>query len=261
MAADAGQPNQPRDYTDLEPLFVELGGLAEEDPRRADVRDRLVTEYLPVAEHVALRFRNRGEPHDDLVQVARLGLVKAVDRFDPAHGSDFLSFAVPTIMGEVRRYFRDASWAVRVPRGAKELHLAVSSAAAELSQRIGSAPTPTQLAEHLGMSLQQVYEGLEAGRAYHADSLQAPAPGFSADTPLAETLGEEDSRLELVDNHEALKPLLAALPERERRILLLRFFGNLTQTKIAEQVGVSQMQVSRILGRTLEQLREALAQD
>ncbi len=139
--------------------------------------------------------------------------------------------------------------------------MAVSSAAAELSQRIGSAPTPTQLAEHLGMSLQQVYEGLEAGRAYHADSLQAPAPGFSADTPLAETLGEEDSRLELVDNHEALKPLLAALPERERRILLLRFFGNLTQTKIAEQVGVSQMQVSRILGRTLEQLREALAQD
>ena len=206
-----------------------------------------------------MRFRNRGEPHDDLVQVARLGLVKAMDRFDPAHGSDFLSFAVPTIMGEVRRYFRDASWAVRVPRGAKELHLAVSAAAAELSQRIGSAPKPTQLAEHLGISLQEVYEGLEAGRAYHADSLHAPAPGFSADTPLSETLGEEDSRLNGVDNHEALKPLLAALPERDRQILLLRFFGNLTQTKIAEQVGVSQMQVSRILARTLEQLRQQLA--
>lgn len=258
---EAAASDQPRDYSVLEPLFTELAGLPDRDPRRSQLREQLVTEYLPVADHVALRFRNRGEAHDDLVQVARLGLVKALDRFDPERGSDFLSFAVPTIMGEVRRHFRDASWAIRVPRGAKELHLAVSGAAAELSQRLGAAPTPQQLAEHLGLDIQKVYDGLEAGRAYHTDSLQAPAPGFSDDTPLADTLGQEDARLDGIDNHEALKPLLSALPERDRKILMLRFFGNMTQTMIAEQVGVSQMQVSRILARTLANLREALTED
>jgi RNA polymerase sigma-B factor len=258
-AAGSNQSRKPRDYAGLELLFVELASLSIDDPRREILREELLTGYLPLAEHVARRFRDRGEPHDDLVQVGRLGLVKAVDRFDPARGSDFLAYAVPTVMGEVRRYFRDASWALRVPRGVKELYLRVNAGIAELSQQTGSAPTPTQLAEHLGMRVQQVYEGLEAGRAYHPGSLYAQAPGFVAGTPLVETLGEDDSRLDGVENHEVLKPLLAALPERDRRILLLRFSENMTQTKIAEQVGVSQMQVSRILARVLEQLRQALA--
>jgi RNA polymerase sigma-B factor len=249
------------EYADLAPIFAELATLDEADPRRAELREQLVTGHLRLADNVAARFRNRGENHDDLVQVARIGLVKAVDRFDPAMGHDFLSFAVPTIMGEVRRYFRDSSWAVRVPRGAKELHLAVHGASAELSQKIGSAPTPAQIAEHLGIDLEQVYEGLQIGRAYHTESLSAPVPGESAGITLADTLGVDDVRLDGIDNHEALKPLLAALPERERRILVLRFFHEMTQTKIAEKVGISQMQVSRILARTLQQLREAMTTD
>ncbi|WP_163510592.1 RNA polymerase sigma factor SigF [Fodinicola acaciae] len=255
-----GSEPQP-EYAGLEPLFAELAGLDESDPRRAELRERLVTGYLRLADNIAARFRNRGEAHDDLVQVARIGLVKAVDRFDPSLGHDFLSYAVPTLMGEVRRYFRDSSWTLRVPRGAKELHLAVHAAAGELSQKLGSAPTPAQLADHLGIDIERVYEGLQIGRAYHPESLSAEVPGETAGITLADTLGDEDERLDGIDNHEALKPLLAALPERERRILMLRFFQDMSQTRIAEQVGISQMQVSRILARTLHQLREAMLAD
>ena len=246
------------DYGHLDPLLEELAGLAAEDPRRTELRDRLVTEFLPVAQHIARRFGQRGEPHDDLVQVATVGLISAIDRFDPTRGSDFLSFAVPTIMGEVRRHFRDTSWSVRVPRRLKELHLAITGATNELSQRLGRAPTPSELATHLGISKDDVYEGLEASNAYRSSSLDELLVGTDKSVSLGDALGDEDPELMGVENREALQPLLQQLPERERTIILLRFFGNLTQTQIADRIGISQMHVSRLLARTLVELRKGL---
>ncbi|HEV2781033.1 MAG TPA: SigB/SigF/SigG family RNA polymerase sigma factor [Actinophytocola sp.] len=246
------------EYEHLAPLFDELAATSEDDPRRAELRDQLVTGHLPLAEHIAIRFSHRGVPREDLVQVATVGLINAVDRFEPDRGSDFLSFAVPTIMGEVRRHFRDASWSMRVPRRLKELNLAISAASGELAQRLGRAPTPSEIARHLDLSLEEVYEGLEAGNAYHSVSLDEALSADSDSDPLADTLGEEDAGLEGVENHESLRPLIEQLPERERQILKLRFFLNMTQTQIAERVGISQMHVSRLLARTLEQLRAGL---
>jgi RNA polymerase sigma-B factor len=248
-------------YEHLIPLFVELASLDENDPRRAELRDKLVTGHLPLAEHIAARFSHRGVPREDLVQVATVGLINAVDRFQPNRGSDFLSFAVPTVMGEVRRHFRDASWAMRVPRRLKELNLAISAASAELAQRIGRAPTPSEIAKHLGLSLEDVFEGLEAGNAYHSVSLDEALSSDSDSDALADTLGEEDTALEGVEFSESLRPLIEQLPERERRILTLRFFRNMTQTQIAERVGISQMHVSRLLARTLDQLRRGLVDE
>ncbi|MET0133068.1 MAG: SigB/SigF/SigG family RNA polymerase sigma factor [Kibdelosporangium sp.] len=248
-------------YEHLAPLFDDLAALEKDDPRYAELRDELVTGHLPVAEHIARRFAHRGEASEDLVQVATVGLINAVDRFDPSRGTDFLSFAVPTVMGEIRRYFRDSSWSVRVPRRLKELHLSISAAGNELSQRLGRAPTPSEIATHLGLSKDEVYEGLEAGNAYHSVSLDNMLTQDSDNTSLGEMLGEPDSAMEGVDNHESLLPLIRNLPERERTILLLRFFGNLTQTQIAEKVGISQMHVSRLLARTLERLRDGMLTD
>ncbi|ONI79496.1 RNA polymerase subunit sigma [Actinosynnema sp. ALI-1.44] len=245
-------------YEHLAPLFVELAALAEDDPRRTELRDELVTGHLPVAEHIARRFSHRGESNEDLVQVATVGLINAVDRFDPERGTDFLSFAVPTVMGEIRRYFRDSSWSVRVPRRLKELHLAITAAGNELSQQLGRAPTPSEIATRLGMTKDEIYEGLEAGNAYHSVSLDDMLTQDSDNTSLGEMLGEPDSAMEGVENHESLLPLVRELPERERTILLLRFFGNLTQTQIAEKVGISQMHVSRLLARTLQKLRDGM---
>jgi len=228
------------------------------DPRRDTLREQLVTGYLPLAEHVAQRFSGRGVAKEDLVQVARLGLVNAVDRFDPAKGAEFLAFAVPTVMGEVRRYFRDSGWVLRVPRRLKDLHMSISSASSTLSQRLGRAPTPSEIAEHVGLSSEQVQEGLEASNAYHSMSLDEVISSDSDDLELGDTLGERDTAFEGVENHESLQPLLAGLPERERRIVVLRFTHNLTQTQIAERIGISQMHVSRLLSRTLRQLRNGL---
>nr|WP_281422399.1 SigB/SigF/SigG family RNA polymerase sigma factor [Skermania piniformis] len=238
-------------------VFTEISRLPADDPGRAQLRDQLVTRCLPLAEHLAWRFTGRGEPHDDLLQVARLGLVNAVDRFDVDHGADFVSFAVPTIMGEIRRHFRDTSWAMRVPRRLKELHVTLSRAAGEMSQRLGRAPTVRELSDELDLSVEEVSEGLVAGNAYQTVSVDAETRG--PDTlPLRETLGELDEAIMSVEDHESLRPLLEALPERERTVLMLRFFGNMTQSQIAERVGVSQMHVSRILARTLAQLRREL---
>jgi RNA polymerase sigma-B factor len=245
-------------YEHLTPLFSELAGLDQDDPGRAGLRDKLVTGHLPVAEHIARRFAHRGEAGEDLVQVATVGLINAVDRFDPERGTDFLSFAVPTVMGEIRRYFRDSSWSVRVPRRLKELHLAITTAGNELSQQLGRAPAPSEIATRLGMSKDEIYEGLEAGNAYHCVSLDDMLTQDSDTTSLGEMLGEPDSAMEGVENHESLLPLVRELPERERTILLLRFFGNLTQTQIAEKVGISQMHVSRLLARTLRKLRDGM---
>lgn len=247
-------------YDELAPLFVELAGVSKQDSRYEELRDTLVTEHLPVAEHIARRFSHRGESQEDLTQVATLGLINAVDRFDPERGVDFLSYAVPTIMGEVRRHFRDTGWAVRMPRRLQELHLSVSSAISTLSQQLGRAPTPSELAEHLGIRKDEVYHGLEAGNAYRSASLDELLTATD-EIPLGDAIGENDSELAEVENREAIRPLLDELDERERRILLMRFFRSMTQTQIAEQIGISQMHVSRLLARTLARLRERLETD
>jgi RNA polymerase sigma-B factor len=260
--ADSHHAAHPRSqrYDELAPLFVELATVGKEDPRYAELRDRLVTEHLPVAQHIARRFSHRGESQEDLTQVATLGLINAVDRFDPSRGVDFLSYAVPTIMGEVRRHFRDTGWAVRVPRRLQELHLSVSAAIATVSQQLGRAPTPSEIAEHLGVSKEEVYQGLEAGNAYRSTSLDELLTDTD-EIPLGDAIGEDDAELAEVENREAIRPLLDELGERERRILVMRFFRSMTQTQIAEQIGISQMHVSRLLARTLSALRERLETD
>ncbi len=238
-------------------MFRGLGAMEPDSSGYRRQRDRIIERCLPLADHIARRFHGRGEALDDLIQVARVGLVNAVNRYDVDTGSDFVSFAVPTIMGEVRRHFRDNSWSVKVPRRLKELHLRLGTATAELSQQLGRAPTASELAAALEMDRQEVVEGLVAGSSYN--TLSIDSGGGSEDVPaILETLGDIDLSLLQIENREALRPLLAALPDRERRVLLLRFFESLTQTQIAERVGISQMHVSRLLARSLARLREEL---
>jgi len=246
------------EYSHLTPLFEEIRGLDADDPRRARLRDRLVTGYLPLAQHIAQRYSGKGIAKDDLIQVASIGLIHAVDRFDPDRGADFLSFAVPTVMGEVRRHFRDTSWPMRVPRRLQELRAAINQANAELSQHLDGTATSTEVADHLGITESEVLEGYKAARAYRAVSLDGSPFSDDERSPLAETLGEADVALELVENYESLMPLLQRLPDRERTILGLRYFGDMSQTQIAQEVGLSQMHVSRLLSRTLTELREGL---
>ncbi|WP_234793545.1 RNA polymerase sigma factor SigF [Mycolicibacterium porcinum] len=239
-------------------MFRELSGLSEDSPARERQRERIVERCLPLADHIARRFDGRGEPREDLVQVARVGLVNAINRFDVEAGSDFVSFAVPTIMGEVRRHFRDNSWSVKVPRRLKELHLRLGAATAELSQRLGRAPTASELAEELDMDREEVIEGLVAGSSYNTLSIDSGGGGDEEAPAIVDTLGDLDAGLDRIDNRETLRPLLAQLPERERTVLLLRFFESMTQTQIAERVGVSQMHVSRLLAKSLARLRDQL---
>jgi RNA polymerase sigma-B factor len=254
--------SRQNDYAGLAPLFEKLADQRLPEQARRSVRERLVAEHLPVAEHIARRFRNRGQPEEDLRQVATIGLIQAIDRFDPARGSDFLSFAVPTITGEVRRYFRDTTWSVRVPRRLKELHAAITAKTGELSQHLGRAPRPSELAEALGLPIEEIQEGLAAASAYHSDSLDelvSSADGVT--TSVGDLLGDHDDRLNDVLDRQALFPVLATLPERERAIVLLRFFGNLTQTQIADRVGLSQMHVSRLLSASIARLRTAMTDE
>ena len=243
------------------PLFAELATLDKDDPRRERLREILVEEHLPLVRHFARRFSNRGEPFDDLLQVGTLGLIAAIDRFDPSRGVEFLSFAVPTITGEIKRHFRDQGWSVRVPRRLQELHLSLNAAVGELAQKNGRAPTPSELAEHLGIPRAEVLEGLAVANAYRSSSLDERLSGEDDSPTLAATLGEEDAALEGVEYRESLQPLLATIPARERRILILRFFGNMTQSQIAADIGISQMHVSRLLSQTLAKLREGLLKD
>ncbi|MGE7387090.1 RNA polymerase sigma factor SigF [Streptomyces sp. NPDC004126] len=247
----------PRDRSGARALFFELRRLPEGSPERAELRNRLVRMHLPLVEHLARRFRNRGEPLDDLTQVATIGLIKSVDRFDPDRGVEFSTYATPTVVGEIKRHFRDKGWAVRVPRRLQELRLSLTTATAELSQQHGRSPTVHELAERLGISEEEVLEGLESANAYSTLSLDVPDTDDESPA-VADTLGSEDEALEGVEYRESLKPLLEGLPPREKRILLLRFFGNMTQSQIAQEVGISQMHVSRLLARTLAQLREKL---
>ncbi|MFB6592826.1 RNA polymerase sigma factor SigF [Streptomyces diastaticus] len=247
----------PHDRSGARALFIELRTLPAGGPEYAELRNRLVRMHLPLVEHLARRFRNRGEPLDDLTQVATIGLIKSVDRFDPERGVEFSTYATPTVVGEIKRHFRDKGWAVRVPRRLQELRLSLTSATAELSQRHGRSPTVHELAEKLGISEEEVLEGLESANAYSTLSLDVPDTDDESPA-VADTLGSEDEALEGVEYRESLKPLLEDLPPREKRILLLRFFGNMTQSQIAQEVGISQMHVSRLLARTLAQLREKL---
>jgi RNA polymerase sigma-B factor len=228
------------------------------DPK---IRDELVEMHLPLVEYLARRFRNRGEPLDDLVQVATIGLIKSVDRFDTERGVEFSTYATPTIVGEIKRHFRDKGWAIRVPRRLQELKLALTKATSELSQQLGRSPTIAELAGHLGLHEEEILEGLESANAYSAISLDSPDSGDEDAPAVADTLGHLDDALESVEYRESLKPLLEKLPAREKRILMLRFFGNMTQSQIAGELGISQMHVSRLLARTLAQLREGLLSD
>ncbi|WP_138894940.1 RNA polymerase sigma factor SigF [Streptomyces chryseus] len=254
---DAHERHDPNDRSGARALFIELRELPDGSAEKAELRNRLVRMHLPLVEHLARRFRNRGEPLDDLTQVATIGLIKSVDRFDPERGVEFSTYATPTVVGEIKRHFRDKGWAVRVPRRLQELRLSLTTATAELSQQHGRSPTVHELAERLGISEEEVLEGLESANAYSTLSLDVPDTDDESPA-VADTLGSEDEALEGVEYRESLKPLLEDLPPREKRILLLRFFGNMTQSQIATEVGISQMHVSRLLARTLAQLREKL---
>lgn len=246
------------EYADVLDMFRELATTSEGSPSYVRQREKIVERCLPLADHIARRFDGRGEPREDLVQVARVGLVNAVNRFDVEAGSDFVSFAVPTIMGEVRRHFRDNSWSVKVPRRLKELHLRLGAATAELSQRLGRAPTASELAHELDMDREEVVEGLIAGSSYNTLSIDSGGGGDEEAPAIVDTLGDLDMGLDQIDNRESLRPLLASLPERERTVLVLRFFESMTQTQIAERVGISQMHVSRLLAKSLARLRDQL---
>ena len=222
-------------------------------------RDAIIERCLPLADHIARRFSNRGEPLEDLVQVARMGLVQAVNRFDAENGADFLAFAVPTMMGEVRRHFRDHGWSVKVPRRMKELGPQLNRAREELSQRFGRAPTASEIASHMGLDREEVVQAQIASSAYSTLSSDAPGPGAAGDDDgrsVGSSLGDLDANLDKVLDVETVRPLVLALPERQQTVLMLRFFENMTQTQIAERLGISQMHVSRLLARSLATLRE-----
>ena len=220
------------------------------------LRDELVEDHAGLAHFLARRFANRGEDIDDLMQVALVGLLKAVERFDPDRGLQFSTFATPTILGELKRHFRDRGWAIRVPRGVQDLHLQLGRIIAALGQERGRSPTPAEVAERAGVSEEEVLEAMEAGSLYRLASLDRPAIGDDVDeSGLGARLGDDDPGFEQIEHRAELDDLLGALPDRERRIVELRFFESLTQSEIAERVGVSQMHVSRLLARSLELLR------
>lgn len=251
-------------YEHLAALFAERADLPEGHPRRHELRTRLIGEYRPVAVNIARKYGYRGHPTEDLEQVATVGLILAVDRFDPGRGVDFLSFAVPTISGEVLRYFRDRSSPIRMPRRLRALQGQIQGAAAELAQRHGRAARPSEIARELGVGLDAVLEGLAAQGTAYTSSLDEPAHddgGPSDRGRLDAALGWVEPEFDLVEHRHALTPLLAALPLRERQILLMRFFGDMSQTEIGQQIGVSQMHVSRLLRRTLGALRRELSMD
>jgi RNA polymerase sigma-B factor len=246
-AAEAGN-----DRDDSQELFDRLG----DDP---SVRDELIRRHYPLAEYLARRFRGRGEPLEDLTQVASIGLIKAIDRFDPDRDVKFSTYATATIVGEIKRHFRDKGWALRVPRRLQEIAMQVGRALADLAQELGRSPTVPEIAERTGLTEEEVLEGMEASHAYSAVSLDAPV-GEDDEPAGLRTLGAEDESIELLEGWASVAPALKALPARERRILYLRFFRGLTQTQIAQDLGISQMHVSRLLARALASLRQEVVE-
>jgi RNA polymerase sigma-B factor len=245
IAPDAGQ------------LLVEMHGLDDDDPRRRQLRDQLVELHMPLVVYLAKRFSGRNEPLSDLVQVGAIGLIKAIDRFEIERNLEFSTYATPTILGEIKRHFRDTGWLIHVPRRAQEMQTAVNAARADLSQELGRAPTVAELAARLEVAEDAVVEALDAARAYSGVPIDAlAAPGETV--PEHPVLGVVDEGFEQVEQRALLSDVIAKLPEAEREILLLRFVANKTQTEIAATIGVSQMQVSRLVARGLKRLRESL---
>jgi RNA polymerase sigma-B factor len=232
--------------------YHEFGDLA--------AREELVERFLPLARDLALRYTYADEPFDDLLQVASLGLIKAIDRFEPGRGTKFTSYAAPTILGELKRHFRDKGWSLHVPRDLQERTLAVSRATEVLSKELGRSPKVREVAQHLGCSVEKVLEAQEAAASYEAASLDAPAARDDGESAsLVDMLGREDSSYELVEDRDAIASTWQALPEVERQVLQLRFMQDLTQREIGEQIGYSQMHVSRLLRRALTRLETAAA--
>ncbi|MGP3954017.1 RNA polymerase sigma factor SigF [Streptomyces sp. 7N604] len=242
-------------------LFARLESLEEGTHEYAYVRNTLVELNLALVKFAASRFRSRSEPMEDIVQVGTIGLIKAIDRFELSRGVEFPTFAMPTIVGEIKRFFRDTSWSVRVPRRLQELRLDLAKAGDELSQQLDRAPSVAELAERLGITKDEVVEGMAASNAYTASSLDAQPEEDDTEGALADRIGYEDHGLEGIEYVESLKPLIAELQPRDRKILSLRFVANMTQSEIGEELGISQMHVSRLLTRTLGRLRKGLMID
>ena len=240
---------------------VDSSGQAGEK-HKAGLRDRLVIGYLPVAWHIARRYANRGVPLEDLVQIATVGLINSVNRYQPDLGKHFLAYAIPSMTGEIRRYFRDHTSPIRVPRPIQDLHISITGAVPELSQQLGRAPKPSEIAQRLNIPVDKVLAALEAARVYHLDSLDEALSSNAAEGPtLADLLGTPDPALALAELHHTLQPLLAGLTDRQRTILAMRFFGDMTQSQIAAHIGLSQMHVSRLLSQILTHLRQQLEEE
>ena len=242
-------------------LLTELHGLPESSPQRQVLRDKLVEMHMPLVEYLARRFTGRNEPLPDLVQVGAIGLLKAIDRFDPDRGLEFSTYATPTILGEIKRHFRDSGWLVHVPRRAQELQATLATSRAELSQELQRAPTVAELAERTGLREEDIVEALDAARAYSGVPLDALTDENHGDNAAQAMLAQIDERFEQVEQRaKCCARRSRRLPEREREILLLRFVAGKSQTEIAAIVGVSQMQVSRLVTRSLAKLRSALTE-
>ena len=250
--SDASTPSRSADREAERELFERL----PDDPA---ARDRLVEMFLPLAEYLARRFAGRGESIDDLTQVASLGLLNAIDRFDADRDVQFSTFATVTIVGELKRHFRDKGWAIRVPRRLQEVALRMNAVLPELSQELGRSPTIEEIAARCEASTEEILDAMEASQAYSTATLDTPVG--EGDAAPIDVLGSEDPSLELLESWASVAPALGELPPRERRVLYLRFFRGLTQSEIAREVGVSQMHVSRILSQTLQRLRDALGEE
>lgn len=251
------------DKTEVRRLTEQLLRRMREVDRESEAYGRLraivVALNTALVHYVARGFGRRRAPYDDIFQTGTVGLLKAIDGYDVDRGSEFASFALPTISGEIKRFFRDTSWSVRVPRRLQELRLALAEATEEFSHKHDRAPTVVELADHLGMSVEEILEGMEAANAYSPASLDAHDLDDDRDNALIARLGQEDEALDGVEYREALRPLLARMPPRDRQIIMLRFFGNMTQSQIGERLGISQMHVSRLLARALARLRADLS--
>jgi len=237
-------------------LFGELATLTRGTARHSEVRAELVEIHMPLVRYLARRFTGRGEPADDLLQIGTIGLLQAIDRFDIGRGLEFSTFATPNIVGEIKRHFRDRGWMVRVPRRLQEMQGELATAINELSQRLGRSPTIRELAEHMRLPEEQVIEATDSARAYSAVPLDVP--NATTGMTIADGLVEPDNALEHVELRHTLRPVLARLGERERRALVMRFVENKTQNEIAQALGVSQVHVSRLLAKTLAELRSKL---
>ncbi len=233
-------------------LFNALHDASSSDEQRAAARDALVETHLPLVRHLARRYAERGEPMEDVIQAGTIGLIQAVDRFEPDRGVAFSTYAVPTVVGAIRRHFRDATWSMKVPRRVQELRGKIDAAHDSLTQDLGRSPTVAEIAERASVDAQDVLDSLELSRVREMTQIDAVAPDGA---PLADRIGDLDASLAGVDDAETVKKLLDSLPEQERIVVKMRFFDGMSQSEIASKVGVSQMQVSRLLSRSLAKLR------